>query len=57
MYELNIEDGKTGIKGSPTYVSNVYKTDESRKCCFINTEENKDYAYEAVKQIKEILEK
>ena len=35
LYELNLGECETGIKGSPTYVSKVYRTDEKRECKFI----------------------
>ena len=56
IFELRIKAGTTGVKGSPTYVSSVYKTEEHRNCNIINTAENKEYAYDVIKQIKETME-
>ncbi len=35
MFELNLSDCDTGIKGSPTYVSKVYRKDDKRNCKFV----------------------
>lgn len=35
--DLNLQQEETGIKGSPTYVSKVYKNDDSRCCKFIES--------------------
>jgi len=56
LYELNLKETQTGIKGSPTYVSKVYKTDEKRNCCIIDTNENKDFSYSVIKEIKKVME-
>ena len=56
LYELNLKEDETGVKGSPTYVSGVYKKEEGRNCKFIKVIDNQDYALEAIKQIKEIVE-
>ena len=56
IYQLNLPETETGVKGSPTYVSKVYKTEEGRNCNIINTKENNNYAGDIIKQIKEILE-
>ncbi len=37
--ELRLKEEETGVKGSPTYVSKVYKHNEYRNCRFINTDE------------------
>ncbi len=37
--ELRLKDDETGIKGSPTYVSKVYRHDEYRNCLMLNTDE------------------
>lgn len=34
IFELGLSENETGIKGSPTYVSKVYKTCEKRNCKF-----------------------
>lgn len=47
MYELGLSETQTGIKGSPTYVSKVYKSQEYRNCRFLNTDE-------LLKKIKEV---
>ncbi len=51
LYELNLMDSETGIKGSPTYVSKVYKTNDSRNCTFLTN----DYEYSVITTIKEVL--
>jgi electron transfer flavoprotein beta subunit len=56
IFELRIKAGLTGVKGSPTFVHSVYKTEEHRNCNIINTAENKEYAYDVIKQIKETME-
>jgi len=52
---LNISPDLTGIKGSPTSVSKVFKHDEKRNCEIINSEEA-EYAERVCTKIKEILE-
>ncbi len=39
MYDLNIKDNETGVKGSPTYVNRVFKNDDKRICKFIDTKD------------------
>ena len=39
IYELKLSENETGIKGSPTYVSNVYKHHEGRDCKIIGVDE------------------
>ena len=39
MFDLKISDIETGVKGSPTYVSKVYKTQEGRNCVMLSTDE------------------
>ena len=51
LYELNLMDNETGVKGSPTYVSKVYRTDDTRNCTFYET----DYEYSVIKTIKEVM--
>ena len=51
LFELNIMDNETGVKGSPTYVSKVYRTDDTRDCSFLET----DYEYSVIKTIKEVM--
>lgn len=51
IYELNISEMETGVKGSPTYVSNVYKTNDIRNCEFME----KDYEYSVITTIKEAM--
>lgn len=48
IFELKLSPEETGIKGSPTYVSKVYRTDETRCCKMIDTNE-------ALKIIKEAV--
>ena len=50
LYELNLMDNETGVKGSPTYVSKVYRTNDTRNCTFYET----DYEYSVIKTIKEV---
>ena len=56
IYQLEIPETETGIKGSPTYVSKVYKTEEGRHCQIVDTNEEKEYAFGIIKQIKKTLE-
>lgn len=56
LYELNIKENQTGIKGSPTYVSSVYKTNDNRNCNVIETKEQENYATELIKEIKQVME-
>ncbi len=49
LYELNLGECDTGIKGSPTYVSKVYRKDDKRTCNFVNTAE------ELASSIKEVI--
>ena len=51
LYELNLMDNETGVKGSPTYVSKVYKTNDTRNCQFME----KDYEYSVITTIKEVM--
>ena len=39
IYELKVSQDETGVKGSPTYVSKVYKTKDSRDCKMTDTNE------------------
>ncbi len=55
IYELNIPETQTGVKGSPTYVSNVYKRDDSRDCRMIYAKDNDNFANEIMMEIKEIM--
>ena len=56
LYELNIDESQVGIKGSPTYVSSVYKTNDCRNCNIIDTKEENHYANEIIKEIKKVME-
>lgn len=56
IYELNISEMDTGVKGSPTYVSKVYKTNEQRNCKRIDTKSQENYINEVVCSIKDVLE-
>ena len=51
LYELNLMDNETGVKGSPTYVSKVYRTNDTRNCTYYET----DYEYSEIKTIKEVI--
>ena len=51
LYELNLMDNETGVKGSPTYVSKVYKTNDTRNCEIMET----DYEYSVITTIKEVM--
>ncbi len=57
IFEVKIQDCETGVKGSPTYVSKVYKTQEGRSCKMIDTAADTEYAYSVIKEIKEVIEK
>ncbi len=57
IYELNISETDTGVKGSPTFVSKVYKTNEQRNCKKIDTQSQENYINEVICSLKEILEK
>ncbi len=56
IYELNLPETCTGIKGSPTYVSKVYRTDEKRDCNIINAAEKESYFFDVINTIKEVME-
>ena len=51
LYELKLMDTETGVKGSPTYVSKVYRTNDCRNCNYLET----DYEYSVIKTIKEVM--
>ncbi|MBQ8887167.1 MAG: electron transfer flavoprotein subunit beta/FixA family protein [Candidatus Gastranaerophilales bacterium] len=51
LYELNLMDNETGVKGSPTYVSKVYKTNDTRSCELMES----DYEYSVITTIKEVM--
>lgn len=51
LKDLNLSETETGVKGSPTYVSKVYKTNETRNCEFINT----NYEYSVITAIREVM--
>lgn len=55
IYELNISETQTGVKGSPTYVSCVYKTADNRNCKMIYAKDNDNFANEIMMEIKEIM--
>lgn len=55
IYELNIPETQTGVKGSPTYVSCVYKTADNRNCRIIYTKDDENFADNIIKEIKEIM--
>ena len=55
IYELNIPETQTGVKGSPTYVSCVYKTADDRNCKMIYAKDNDNFANEIMMEIKEIM--
>ena len=52
IYDLNLQPCETGVKGSPTYVSKVFKNEEGRNGKIINYDN--ESCLEAI--IKEILE-
>lgn len=52
IYDLNLQSDETGVKGSPTYVSKVFKNKEGRNGKLLNYED--DGCLETLK--KEILE-
>ena len=52
IYDLNLDPTETGVKGSPTYVSKVFKNEEGRNCKLLNYED--EGCLEIIK--KEILE-
>lgn len=39
LYDTGLSEDETGIKGSPTKVSHVFKAEDGRCCRFINTED------------------
>ena len=53
LYDLNLPEDSTGVKGSPTYVSKVFKNNEYRNCSYLETN-NQDYAKIIKEKIKEI---
>lgn len=48
IYDLKLNENETGIKGSPTYVSKVYRTHDMRNCTMLNNEE-------LLKLLKEVI--
>lgn len=51
MYDLNLKEDETGIKGSPTYVSKVYKNKEERNAKILEyNEENIKELYREIKK-------
>ena len=54
--DIKLKEEETGIKGSPTQVSKVYRNEKTRNCEIIDSQENKDYAEIIVKEIKKIME-
>ncbi|MCD7739864.1 MAG: hypothetical protein LUH11_00740, partial [Candidatus Gastranaerophilales bacterium] len=56
IYELYLPEDCTGVKGSPTYVSKVYRTNEKRNCKIIDITEKEDYFFGVIREIKEIME-
>ena len=52
IYDLNLQPEETGVKGSPTYVSKVFKNDEGRNGKILNYDN--EGCLETI--IKEILE-
>lgn len=52
MTDLNLSQEKIGVKGSPTYVSKVFKNEDGRNCKFIDIE-NEDCIKEIIKEILE----
>ncbi len=52
IYDLGLQADETGVKGSPTYVSKVFKNQEGRDCKLINFED--EGSLQTI--IKEILE-
>ena len=39
IFEIDLKEDEAGVKGSPTYVSKVYKMQENRNCKMLNTAE------------------
>lgn len=51
MYDLNLKENETGVKGSPTYVSKVYKNSEERNGRILDfTEQNIKELYKEIKK-------
>ncbi len=48
--DLNLNPLETGIKGSPTWVKNVYKSPEGRICSFIDIND-KNNCYEKIREL------
>lgn len=42
LIDLKLSPDEVGIKGSPTWVSKVFKSKEGRKCNFLNTQDNSE---------------
>ena len=53
LYDLNLSENTTGVKGSPTYVSKIFRNSDYRNCNFIETS-NKDYTKTIKNKIEEI---
>lgn len=52
MYDLNLKPEEIGVKGSPTYVSKVFKSEEGRNCK-IHTSDEENYIETTIKEILE----
>lgn len=52
IYDIKLMDTETGLKGSPTYVSKVFKCEDTRNGKIFNSEEtNFDEIYEEIKKV------
>ncbi|MCD7779908.1 MAG: electron transfer flavoprotein subunit beta/FixA family protein [Candidatus Gastranaerophilales bacterium] len=56
IYELNLPENSAGIKGSPTFVSKVYRTNEKRECKIIDITKEENYCFDVISEIKEVTE-
>jgi len=53
LYDLNLKEQDTGVKGSPTYVSKIYKNEVGRNCTMIDFEDSK--LKDICKEIKRVI--
>lgn len=53
LYEISMNPEKSGIKGSPTYVRNVYVMSDERNCKYIYPEKTPGYADIVIKEMTE----
>lgn len=52
LYDLNLYENETGLKGSPTYVESVYRNEDTRNGIMFNTDETDiKTIYEEIKKV------